>query len=275
MTLRGPSAAVAKNMNASLELPTATSVRAVPVKLLFDNRIVINNHLKRARGGKISFTHLIGYAMVQALKAMPSMNYSFAEKDGKPTLVKPEHVNLGLAIDLVKPNGDRQLVVAAIKKAETLNFFEFWQAYEDIVRRARNNKLTMDDFTGVTVSLTNPGGIGTVHSVPRLMPGQSAHHGRRLDGLPGRVPGHLAGHPEPAGHLQGHDPHLARTTTGSSRAPPPASSCGSSPTSCSASTASTTTSSRRCASPTSRSAGSRTSTPGTTTTSPRPRGSSS
>ncbi|MFE9255427.1 multifunctional oxoglutarate decarboxylase/oxoglutarate dehydrogenase thiamine pyrophosphate-binding subunit/dihydrolipoyllysine-residue succinyltransferase subunit [Streptomyces sp. NPDC006879] len=173
VTLRGPAAAVAKNMNASLDVPTATSVRAVPVKLLFDNRIVINNHLKRARGGKVSFTHLIGYAMVQALKAMPSMNYSFAEKDGKPTLVKPEHVNFGLAIDLVKPNGDRQLVVAAIKKAETLDFFGFWQAYEDIVRRARNNKLTMDDFTGVTVSLTNPGGLGTVHSVPRLMPGQS------------------------------------------------------------------------------------------------------
>lgn len=173
VTLRGPSAAVAKNMGASLELPTATSVRAVPVKLLFDNRIVINNHLKRARGGKISFTHLIGYAMVQAIKAMPSMNNSFTTKDGKPTLVKPEHINLGLAIDLVKPNGDRQLVVAAIKKAETLNFFEFWQAYEDIVRRARDNKLTMDDFSGVTASLTNPGGIGTVHSVPRLMPGQS------------------------------------------------------------------------------------------------------
>ncbi|MEW1722273.1 multifunctional oxoglutarate decarboxylase/oxoglutarate dehydrogenase thiamine pyrophosphate-binding subunit/dihydrolipoyllysine-residue succinyltransferase subunit [Streptomyces sp. NPDC093109] len=172
-TLRGPSAAVAKNMSASLEVPTATSVRAVPVKLLFDNRIVINNHLKRARGGKISFTHLIGYAMVQAIKAMPSMNYSFTEKDGKPTLVKPEHINFGLAIDLVKPNGDRQLVVAGIKKAETLNFFEFWQAYEDIVRRARGNKLTMVDFTGVTVSLTNPGGLGTVHSVPRLMPGQS------------------------------------------------------------------------------------------------------
>ncbi|WP_371669169.1 multifunctional oxoglutarate decarboxylase/oxoglutarate dehydrogenase thiamine pyrophosphate-binding subunit/dihydrolipoyllysine-residue succinyltransferase subunit [Streptomyces sp. NBC_00289] len=171
--LRGPAAAVAKNMNASIEVPTATSVRAVPVKLLFDNRIVINNHLKRARGGKISFTHLIGYAMVQAIKAMPSMNHSFAEKDGKPTLVKPAHVNFGLAIDLVKPNGDRQLVVAGIKKAETLNFFEFWQAYEDIVRRARDGKLTMDDFTGVTVSLTNPGGLGTVHSVPRLMPGQS------------------------------------------------------------------------------------------------------
>ncbi|AEW96486.1 MULTISPECIES: multifunctional oxoglutarate decarboxylase/oxoglutarate dehydrogenase thiamine pyrophosphate-binding subunit/dihydrolipoyllysine-residue succinyltransferase subunit [Streptomycetaceae] len=173
VTLRGPSAAVAKNMNASLELPTATSVRAIPVKLLFDNRIVINNHLKRARGGKVSFTHIIGYAMVQAMKVMPAMNHAFTVKDGKPTLVKPDHVNLGLAIDLVKSSGERQLVVAAIKKAETLGFFEFWQAYEDIVRRARAGKLTMDDFTGVTCSLTNPGGIGTVHSVPRLMPGQS------------------------------------------------------------------------------------------------------
>ncbi|MEV4615386.1 multifunctional oxoglutarate decarboxylase/oxoglutarate dehydrogenase thiamine pyrophosphate-binding subunit/dihydrolipoyllysine-residue succinyltransferase subunit [Kitasatospora sp. NPDC049258] len=170
--LRGPAKAVATNMDASLEVPTATSVRAVPAKLLIDNRIVINNHLQRARGGKVSFTHLIGYALVQAIKASPGMNHSYQVKDGKAFLVKPPHVNLGLAIDLVKPNGDRQLVVAAIKKADTLDFFGFWQAYEDIVRRARANKLTMDDFTGVTVSLTNPGGIGTVHSVPRLMQNQ-------------------------------------------------------------------------------------------------------
>ncbi|MEV6978293.1 multifunctional oxoglutarate decarboxylase/oxoglutarate dehydrogenase thiamine pyrophosphate-binding subunit/dihydrolipoyllysine-residue succinyltransferase subunit, partial [Kitasatospora sp. NPDC093806] len=170
--LRGPAKAVATNMDASLEVPTATSVRAVPAKLLIDNRIVINNHLQRARGGKVSFTHLIGYALVQAVKASPGMNHSYKVEGGKSFLVKPEHVNLGLAIDLVKPNGDRQLVVAAIKKAETLDFFGFWQAYEDIVRRARANKLTMDDFTGVTVSLTNPGGIGTVHSVPRLMQNQ-------------------------------------------------------------------------------------------------------
>ncbi|MFI9270422.1 multifunctional oxoglutarate decarboxylase/oxoglutarate dehydrogenase thiamine pyrophosphate-binding subunit/dihydrolipoyllysine-residue succinyltransferase subunit [Kitasatospora sp. NPDC052896] len=172
VVLRGPAKAVATNMDASLEVPTATSVRAVPAKLLIDNRIVINNHLQRARGGKVSFTHLIGYALVQALKAYPGMNHSYQVKDGKSYLVKPEHINLGLAIDLVKPNGERQLVVAAIKKAETMDFFGFWQAYEDIVRRARANKLTMDDFTGVTVSLTNPGGIGTVHSVPRLMQGQ-------------------------------------------------------------------------------------------------------
>ncbi|GAA4982656.1 multifunctional oxoglutarate decarboxylase/oxoglutarate dehydrogenase thiamine pyrophosphate-binding subunit/dihydrolipoyllysine-residue succinyltransferase subunit [Yinghuangia aomiensis] len=170
--LKGPAARVAVNMDASLTIPTATSVRAVPAKLLIDNRIVVNNHLKRARGGKVSFTHFIGYALVQAIKSMPAMNHGFEERDGKPFLIKPEHVNLGLAIDLTKPNGDRQLVVAAIKKAEEMDFFGFWQAYEDIVRRARANKLTVDDFAGVTVSLTNPGGIGTVHSVPRLMPGQ-------------------------------------------------------------------------------------------------------
>ncbi|MBR7836711.1 multifunctional oxoglutarate decarboxylase/oxoglutarate dehydrogenase thiamine pyrophosphate-binding subunit/dihydrolipoyllysine-residue succinyltransferase subunit [Actinospica durhamensis] len=170
--LKGPAARLIANMNASLEVPTATSVRAVPAKLLIDNRIVINNHLKRARGGKVSFTHLIGYALVQATKAMPDMNGSFTEVDGKPALVTPEHINFGLAIDLQKPDGSRTLVVPSIKAAELMDFREFWQAYEDLVRKARNNKLTADDFAGTTISLTNPGGIGTVHSVPRLMRGQ-------------------------------------------------------------------------------------------------------
>jgi 2-oxoglutarate decarboxylase len=170
--LRGAAASVVKNMNASLTVPTATSVRAVPAKLLVDNRIVINNHLARARGGKVSFTHLIGYALVRALDSFPNMNSSFAEVDGKPTLVQPEHVNFGLAIDLPKPDGSRSLVVASIKAAEQMDFAEFWGAYEDIIRRARAGKLTMDDFTGTTVSLTNPGTIGTNHSVPRLTTGQ-------------------------------------------------------------------------------------------------------
>src|SRR5262245_4407051 len=172
--LRGPAGRVVANMEASLEVPTATSVRAVPAKLLIDNRIVINNHLARSRGGKVSFTHLIGYALVQAVKSMPSMNYSYAQVDGKPNLVKPEHVNLGLAIDITKPDGSRQLLVPSIKSAETLDFVQFWAAYEDLVRRARSGKLTVDDFAGTTMSLTNPGGFGTVHSVPRLMPNQSA-----------------------------------------------------------------------------------------------------
>jgi len=159
-------------MAASLEVPTATSVRAVPAKLLIDNRIVINNHLKRGRGGKVSFTHLIGFAVVRALAAAPAMNDSFAEEDGRPALIRPDHVNLGLAIDVRKDDGTRQLLVPNIKAAQTLNFRQFWMAYEDVVRKARTGKLAVDDFAGTTISLTNPGTIGTEHSVPRLMPGQ-------------------------------------------------------------------------------------------------------
>ena len=172
--LRGAAAAVVKNMSASLDVPTATSVRAIPAKLMIDNRIVINNHLKRTRGGKISFTHLLGYAIVRAVNKFPNMNRHFAEIDGKPNAVTPAHTNLGLAIDLQGKDGHRQLVVAAIKKTETMRFGQFIAAYEDIVRRARDGKLTAEDFSGVTISLTNPGTIGTVHSVPRLMRGQGA-----------------------------------------------------------------------------------------------------
>jgi len=172
--LRGASAAVVKNMNASLDVPTATSVRAIPAKLMFDNRTVINNHLKRTRGGKISFTHLLGFAIVQAVNKFPNMNRHFAEVDGKPNVITPAHTNLGLAIDLQGKDGARQLVVAAIKRCETMRFGQFIAAYEDIVRRARDGKLTAEDFAGVTISLTNPGTIGTVHSVPRLMRGQGA-----------------------------------------------------------------------------------------------------
>jgi 2-oxoglutarate decarboxylase len=170
--LRGASARTAKNMDLSLTMPTATSVRAVPVKLLIDNRIVINNHLRRARGGKVSFTHLIGYAMVKALGAVPEMNNGYAEVDGKPTLVRHAHINLGLAIDMPKPDGTRQLLVPSIKQAEAFSFSDFWLAYEQLVRRARDGKLTVPDFADTTITLTNPGTIGTNHSVPRLMPGQ-------------------------------------------------------------------------------------------------------
>lgn len=173
-TLRGVAARIVQNMGASLEVPTATSVRAVPAKLLVDNRIVINNHLARGRGGKVSFTHLIGWALVRSVMAHPEMNNSFAEIDGKPALVQPEHINLGIAIDLAKKDGSRALVVPSIKNCEQMDFRQFWQAYEDVVRRARRNELTMDDYAGTTISLTNPGGIGTVHSIPRLMTGQSA-----------------------------------------------------------------------------------------------------
>ncbi|MFI0469754.1 multifunctional oxoglutarate decarboxylase/oxoglutarate dehydrogenase thiamine pyrophosphate-binding subunit/dihydrolipoyllysine-residue succinyltransferase subunit [Saccharopolyspora sp. 5N102] len=174
-TLRGAAAAIAKNMDQSLTVPTATSVRAVPAKLLFDNRIVINNHLKRNKGGKVSFTHLIGYALVRAVRDYPNMNRHYGEDaKGKPAAVTPEHINLGLAIDLPGKDGSRNLVVASIKGCEDMTFQQFWQAYEDIIRKARNNALTADDFAGTTISLTNPGPSGTNHSVPRLTKGQSA-----------------------------------------------------------------------------------------------------
>ena len=123
--IRGAAARVVTNMETSLSVPTATSVRAVPAKLIADNRVVINNHLRRGRGGKVSFTHIIGYAMVKATIAHPEMNAHFAEVDGKPSLVTPEHLNFGLAIDLVGKDGGRQLVVASIKAAETLDFAQF------------------------------------------------------------------------------------------------------------------------------------------------------
>ncbi len=170
--LRGVAARVVQSMEGSLSVPTATSVRVVPAKLLIDNRTVINNHLKRGRGGKVSFTHLIGYAMVKAARAMPEMNSFFTELEGKPAVGHPEHINLGIAIDLAKPDGSRQLLVPSIKGCEDLDFAQFWSAYEDMVRKARGGALTVEDFAGTTLSLTNPGTIGTVHSVPRLVQGQ-------------------------------------------------------------------------------------------------------
>ncbi|MBS4752437.1 multifunctional oxoglutarate decarboxylase/oxoglutarate dehydrogenase thiamine pyrophosphate-binding subunit/dihydrolipoyllysine-residue succinyltransferase subunit [Nocardioides sp. zg-ZUI104] len=172
--LRGIPAATAKNMDVSLSVPTATSVRNIPVKLLWDNRIVINSHLKRARGGKVSFTHLIGYAIIKAIKAQPAMNNTYTEVDGKPAMVTPAHINLGLAIDQQKKDGTRQLVAPSIKACESMDFAQFWTAYEEIVRKAKDNKLTMEDYSGTTVSLTNVGGLGTNNSVPRLMAGQAA-----------------------------------------------------------------------------------------------------
>ena len=171
--LRGVAARTATNMEASIEVPVATSVRAVPAKVMVDNRIVINSHLKRSRGGKISFTHLIGFAMVEALGQVPDMNKSYTQtQDGKPAVFEPAHVAFGLAIDLPKPDGTRTLVVPSVKKADEMDFAQFWAAYEELVRKARNNKLTVEDYAGTTISLTNPGGIGTVHSIPRLMKGQ-------------------------------------------------------------------------------------------------------
>jgi multifunctional 2-oxoglutarate metabolism enzyme len=172
--LRGAAARIVTNMEASLGVPTATSFRNIPAKLLEVNRKIANGYLGRTRGGKISFTHIIGFAVVKAIaETMPVMNNNFVEgPDGKPRIVRNDHVNLGLAVDLEKSDGSRTLLVPVIKAAETMDFRGFWGAYEDLIRKVRSNKLTPDDFSGTTVSLTNPGTIGTVQSVPRLMPGQ-------------------------------------------------------------------------------------------------------
>jgi 2-oxoglutarate dehydrogenase E1 component len=170
--LRGMAKTLATNMDLSLQIPTATSVRALPAKLLIDNRLVINSHLSRTRGGKVSFTHLIGFAIIQALKKFPSQNVYYDIVDEKPVVVAPANINFGLAIDIPKPDGSRALLVPNIKRAQRLNFAEYLTAYEDLVAKARTNTLTAGDFQGTTISLTNPGGIGTVHSVPRLTKGQ-------------------------------------------------------------------------------------------------------
>ena len=172
-TLKGASARTAKNMEASLQIPTATSARAIPAKVLIENRLLINTHLASTRGGKVSFTHLIAWALVESLAEMPEMNVAYTlDEKGKPALHNPAHVNLGLAIDVPSANGERRLLVPSVKNADTLDLAGFIDAYDALVVKARKGQLTVDDFKDTTATLTNPGMIGTLNSVPRLMPGQ-------------------------------------------------------------------------------------------------------
>ena len=172
--IRGAAARIVVNMEASLSVPTATSFRSVPAKLLEVNRRIINGYLGRTRGGKVSFTHLIGYAVVRAIHdTMPVMNAAYVEDaEGKPRVVRHDHVSLGIAVDMQKSDGSRTLLVPVVRDADALDFRGFWGAYEELIHKVRSNKLSPDDFAGTTVTLTNPGTIGTQQSVPRLMPGQ-------------------------------------------------------------------------------------------------------
>nr|WP_241432190.1 multifunctional oxoglutarate decarboxylase/oxoglutarate dehydrogenase thiamine pyrophosphate-binding subunit/dihydrolipoyllysine-residue succinyltransferase subunit [Ilumatobacter nonamiensis] len=172
--IRGAGAAIVRNMEASLDVPTATSFRNVPAKLLEVNRKVINGFRARSGQGKISFTHLIGWAVVRAIAdSVPAMKNGFTtDDDGKPLLVQHDHVNMALAVDVEKSDGSRTLLTPIIRDADTLGFAGFLASYDELIRKVQNNKLTVDDFMGANVSLTNPGTIGTVQSVPRLMPGQ-------------------------------------------------------------------------------------------------------
>lgn len=170
--MSGITAKIATNMMQSMTVPTATSFRVIPVKALEENRRLINKSLANRRRAKISFTHVFAWAIVRALVKYPRLNDTFAMVDGQPARVRHSGINIGLAVDTVRKDGSRMLVVPSIKNAQTLTFSEFLAAYDDLISRARTGKLTVDELTGATVSLTNPGTIGTVTSVPRLMEGQ-------------------------------------------------------------------------------------------------------
>jgi len=170
--ITGVGAKIIENMNNSLTIPTATSLRTISVKLLEENRRIINQQLKRLYNRKLSFTHIVAYALVQAVKQMPSMNNSFAIIDDSPNLVKKQYINLGLAVDIERKDGSRSLIVPNIKKAGKMNFQEFCDAYDDLIKKAKTGKIEPKDFQNSTITLTNPGGIGTVSSTPRLMTGQ-------------------------------------------------------------------------------------------------------
>ncbi|HEV3368723.1 MAG TPA: multifunctional oxoglutarate decarboxylase/oxoglutarate dehydrogenase thiamine pyrophosphate-binding subunit/dihydrolipoyllysine-residue succinyltransferase subunit [Acidimicrobiales bacterium] len=185
--LRGAASRIVANMEASLSVPTATSVRSVPARLLEVNRQILNNQLARTTGAKVSFTHLIGYAVVRALHDVPALNAAFVEHAGdagKPGVIHHKHVGLGLAVDQERSDGSRTLLVPCIRDADTLDFRSFVMAYEDLIRKIHTNKISPDDFAGTTVTLTNPGTLGTVQSVPRLMPGQGAIIGVGALGYP-------------------------------------------------------------------------------------------
>ena len=175
--LRGAAARIVTNMRASLAVPTATSVRTVSARLLEINRSALNEALARSSGAKVSFTHFIAYAVVKGLGEVPSLNSSFVEaidERGTPGVIHHAHVGLGLAVDVQRSDGTRNLLVPVIRDADTGDFRAFLLAYEDLVRKVHNATFGADDFVGSTVSLTNPGTLGTVQSVPRLMAGQGA-----------------------------------------------------------------------------------------------------
>src|SRR5580698_8700409 len=172
--LRGPALRIAENMTASLAVPVATSQRVMPVKVIDENRRTINQHRSANGESKLSYTHLIAWAIVKALKDVPAINQAYAEAGDQSYRITRDHVNLGVAVDVAGKDGARALKVPALKNAQSLNFAEFIAAYDDLVKRTRENKLAVSDFEGATISLTNPGTVGTMGSNPRLMQGQGA-----------------------------------------------------------------------------------------------------
>jgi 2-oxoglutarate dehydrogenase E1 component len=170
--MRGGAVRIVENMEASLTVPTATSVREIPVRTLEENRRLLNKHRDIAGGGKVSFTHLVAWAILRALDTFPRLNDAYAELDGRPHRIQRDAVRLGIAVDVQKKDGTRTLLVPNIKDAGRLDFGAFLSAFDQLVSRSRRGEISPDDFIGTTVSLTNPGVVGTTASAPRLMPGQ-------------------------------------------------------------------------------------------------------
>ena len=170
--IRGGLARIVENMEASLSVPTATSIRTVPVRTLEENRAILNKHRASLGAGKVSFTHLAAWAILRALDTFPRLNDAYAELDGKPHRIQRDAVRFGVAVDVQKKDGSRTLLVPNIKDANKLDFAGFLKAFDELIARARKGTLSPDDFMGTTVSLTNPGTVGTTSSAPRLMPGQ-------------------------------------------------------------------------------------------------------
>src|SRR5262249_54961139 len=170
--IRGGALRIAENMEASLAVPTATSQRQIPIKLLDENRRLINEWRVSNDQSKISFTQLVAWAILRGIKDFPQLNDSYDASGGAPSRIRREHVNFGLAVDVTKADGSRTLLVPNVKGAESMRFRDFVAASDDLIGRARRGKLEVRDFEGTTVSLTNPGTLGTTASVPRLMPGQ-------------------------------------------------------------------------------------------------------
>jgi 2-oxoglutarate dehydrogenase E1 component len=186
--LRGAAARLAENMAESLAVPTATSARTIAVKVLEENRRLINQHQTTVAGPKVSLTHLIAWAVVRALERHPELNACFVQHEGRPHRIARASINLGLAVD-VERRGRHALLVPNIRRAERLDFPAFVAACDERVAGARLNKLAVDAYQDTTVTLTNPGSLGTALSIPRLLAGQGAIIGAGAIGHPAEYAG--------------------------------------------------------------------------------------
>ncbi len=196
--IRGGALRIVENMEASLSVPTATSVRTMPVRTLEENRRILNKHRDATGKGKISFTHLVSWAILRALDTFPRMNDAYAELDGQAHRVQRDTVRLGIAVDVQKKDGTRTLLVPNIKDANKLDFAGFVRAFDELVSKSRKGAISPDDFLGTTISLTNPGTVGTSTSTPAPHAGPGRDRRHRHPRLSRRVPGHGPAHAEPA-----------------------------------------------------------------------------